>query len=166
MVASYTTAFKIKINSKKRQNPLSYLLRLFTSCGKNYAVLSFFAQKTCFRLFATKLRCFELNLTENNVFAFLLIHYAVFSFMVPKTCFCLLPNYAVFNSFPCLQLNVAFYSPVSLHTTFVATLQLFYSVFRVKHKFVQWVSLDKLVKFTKTVRVAVLKLIELTYLMK
>ena len=89
MVASYTTAFKIKINSKKRQNPLSYLLRLFTSCGKNYAVLIFFAQKTCFRLFAAKLRCFELNLTENNIFAFLLIHYAVFSFMVPKTCFCL-----------------------------------------------------------------------------
>ena len=141
MVASYTTAFKIKINSKKRQNPLSYLLRLFTSCGKNYAVFSFFAQKTCFRLFAAKLRCFELNLTENNVFAFLLIHYAVFSVLwyQKHVSVCLLPNYAVFNSFPCLQLNVAFYSPVSLHTTFVATLQLFYSVFRVKHKFVQWV---------------------------
>ena len=140
MVASYTTAFKIKINSKKRQNPLSYLLRLFTSCGKNYAVLSFSAQKTCLRLFAAKLRCFELNLTENNVFAFLLIHYAVFSFMVPKTCFCLfVTKLHCFQQFSFLQLNVAFYSPDSLHTTFIATLQLFYSVFRVKHKFVQWV---------------------------
>ena len=53
----------------------------------NYAVLSFFACKTCFCLFANKLGCYGFDLTKRNVFLFLLLNYAAFSFVTLKRCF-------------------------------------------------------------------------------
>ena len=71
----------------------------------NYPVLSFFAQKTCFRsfvatlrrfqsfcgnilfLFLLKLRCFQLYLTVNNVFGFFFVNWAVFGFFHRKYVF-------------------------------------------------------------------------------
>ena len=53
----------------------------------NYAVLGCIAPKTRFRLFAAKVGSFELYLTDNYVFAFVITNLAVFSFIAPITCF-------------------------------------------------------------------------------
>lgn len=69
-------------------------------------------------LFATKLGCFQLHLTEKKVFPFLLLYQAVFSFFAPKSRFSLLLlNRAIFSflspktCFLCLQLNWAVFHP-------------------------------------------------------
>ena len=123
-----------------------------------------YSQRASIRPLTTELDCFEIYLTDNNVLAFLVLNYAVFTFYRTKNMFlCVCSQIMLFSVFfPCLQFNTAFFSSIYLHTTFLTILMLFNSVFRVKHKFVEWLCLDKLLKLANTVRVAVLKLIELT----
>lgn len=100
----------------------------------NYPVLSFFAQKTCFRsfvatlrrfqrfcgnilfIFLLKLRCFQLYLTVNNVFGFFHRKYVFVSFDAKVGCFEL---YLMQNKvFVCLLLIWAVFTFMSLKTNF------------------------------------------------